>query len=843
MNESLQEAVDKILDLGLSSATGKRSAIRLEDESVHEFAKYEFLLEPDDLEGFETDQLSAGGVAFSEGFEANGASVEAVEYIIDLLMRLEACVRYALLEGTPTKPNNSSNVHLGQAFDLIQSPVTYVLGLLYNSHSDLIARIARVDVVFPRLFRILYKWIRSHAVKIEKAANSHSAVVAPNKGGFSGGPGFDWREFVEYVEGRRAVAAKLKQLSSFGSGSYGALPNEIENTFAVYPERSVNVGIALLYRQRWKTLGIQPGEVVKTIPLGPGQSEKIKTKIVRRRKTVRNMESASETETSSESTDTVKDSSEIVNEAASKFEGSLEAKASYGVGGVGFGGSAKATASYSKEKSSKNTASSLSETMKKTASKVRRQTKVTVTTETEDTFEGEMTSEVHNKNDEKALTLQYSTLQTQYDVYSYLWSVRNAIFVAEDVPAPYEIDADWVRRYDWILAQTLLDESYRTTLNEIIQDVELDELVEFGNAQNPYRRAMNEANNSFASFDSDIGSLGGGLSIPDIYSKPLDQFEALRASEAERRRQNRIRDLRHARLFHHISQNMLHYCRAIWSREDDEQRLLRYRKEGRTVPLTWAGSLPSDAADGLDIAPVGLGVHLDEVVADIEPIGMTGNYLVFELADGIELGDTTVQNGEAVFSLEQVLDILRGPYRGPDDKLRDPAWDEFLGVAESAITDDGDALRKISDQDTHDYLSFFPERTDEFTDQDGNILRDQDSLLTGIITVEQWADYLLRKNGTRRFLVDSNNLYVNLVLGDGVALEPFKQAHRYIDVLTAAEEHRAHELKNQRRDLLKDEPSAFDPDISKVVVVPGGAQGSDIAGGLLEDDPPVVDDE
>ena len=67
------------------------------------------------------------------------------------------------------------------------------------------------------------------------------------------------------------------------------------------------------------------------------------------------------------------------------------------------------------------------------------------------------------------------------------------------------------------------------------------------------------------------------------------------------------------------------------------------------------------------------------------------------------------------------------------------------------------------------------------------ILRNNDGTLQNPVSAEDWGMYQYRKNGTRRFLVDSNNLYISIRTGEGVALEPFKRAHRYVDVLKAFE--------------------------------------------------------
>jgi hypothetical protein len=89
--------------------------------------------------------------------------------------------------------------------------------------------------------------------------------------------------------------------------------------------------------------------------------------------------------------------------------------------------------------------------------------------------------------------------------------------------------------------------------------------------------------------------------------------------------------------------------------------------------------------------------------------------------------------------------------------------------------------------------------------------------------------------------VDSDNLYVSLLLGEGIALEPFKRAHRVIDVLRALESRRADELKNERRQTLQTDVLHFDPDIEKVVVAGNGSADS-LVSGLIGDEVPEEED-
>lgn len=835
MNDRISDIVEDILGGTGDSLAQDVSTKTLDDVTFHDFAKYEFLLNPEGLRRSYTDVLSEDGAKYIDDLQQAGTSNEILEYMADLLTRLESNVRRGCADGLPGSVN-STLPQTKFAISYASLLPAKVLKPLYTVHRRLIRTIVDLDRAIPDFLDFhLYGDIRHKAKKMAQIAFGSviNAVQGYSK------PLYDWVFFVETVNWW--VITPNLEVESVD------LSSDVEYPFEFYPAGTINVGIALVYRQRWKTLGIQPGEVVRTIPLGPGQSEKVVTKITRRRKTTSSMESSTESETTTESSDTTKDSSEVVNEASSKFNWNVSAKASYGIGG--FGGSVSTDVGGSRERSSKDTSSSLSEVMKKTASKIRRQTKVSVKTETEIGFEESSTSEVRNNNDEVALTLQYHMLQHQYEVHTYLFAVRNAVFVAEEVPAPYEIDANWVRRYDWIIADELIDESFRATLNELIQDAEDEDPIDFDDQSNPYASMLTTARNKFAGFDSQGGGGGlGGLSVPDIYAEPQRQFDYFRKGEAARRRANRIRDARRSRLYSHIRDNILHYCRAIWAREDNEQRMLRYRKEGRTVPYMWKGPLIQSEVNASQFEPDGQRVSVDEIVSDITPIGFIANYVVFGIVNSDRNLDSAVEvevdspDGEIRLPLQELLNVVRSAYTNESGtELRDPALDFFLEEADGLLAADPEALRTISDEKVLDFLTFLPHLRDELVDENGDVLR-SNGLLVFSISSGQWAEYLFRQNATRRFLLDSNNLYVSLLLGDGVALEPFKRVHRYIDVLMAEEERRAASAKNERRVLLKNEPQAFDPDISKVVVVSNKATDSDVVGGLLEDGDTSDDD-
>jgi len=216
--------------------------------------------------------------------------------------------------------------------------------------------------------------------------------------------------------------------------------------------------------------------------------------------------------------------------------------------------------------------------LQKTAGKLRTETKVVVSTESESTSEVTTASEIQNPNDEIALTYVYSKLQRQYEVFASLAEVANIVMVAEPVPLPEQVTLAWIKRHDWMIAQALLDDSYRDTLSGLSQDVEPSDA---GSLSADMKSAM----------DTSLGHLGAlalntGIAINqvDVAQEAERGYQEAVKSQAEAARQRNQIQRNRQRLIQHVCDNILHYCRAIWSHEDPDQRLLRYRRAGIVVP-------------------------------------------------------------------------------------------------------------------------------------------------------------------------------------------------------------------------------------------------------------------
>src|SRR5262249_50695436 len=126
--------------------------------------------------------------------------------------------------------------------------------------------------------------------------------------------------------------------------------------------------------------------------------------------------------------------------------------------------SATQNAGGSSEADSAKTKKDFRESVLKSAKEYREQHRVEV--DVSDSVETEVTSfgEVQNPNDELAVTYLFYELERTYRISERLYKLVPVIFVANEVPAPNEIDDAWLIQYDWILNRAILDDSFRPAL-------------------------------------------------------------------------------------------------------------------------------------------------------------------------------------------------------------------------------------------------------------------------------------------------------------------------------------------------------------------------------------------
>lgn len=424
---------------------------------------------------------------------------------------------------------------------------------------------------------------------------------------------------------------------------------EGEYPFEPFSADEVLFGLQVVHRQTWHLLGYARGELVKSIPLGPKESQKVNVKVTRRTKTARTSEETTSFETTSETSTTTKDTSEVVAEASEKLNRHAEAEVS---GGYGPFVQAKVSGGVSEDlgSSSKDTKTRLNEQMQKTASRMKRDTKVTVNTESEESFELNRASELINPNDEIAVTYLYHRLQQRYWVSTEIAEVHSVVFVPEPLPEWDDINEGWIREHGEFIAGALLDSSFAPILAAIRKEPANLTYAPTNVFSNAAQAGIDAANN--------YKSFTGGY-MPDLLASGSQSFER----DYERRNNLAMDQARRTyqseALLTHIRRNILHYMRAIWASEDYDQRMQRFSR--MRVPTTWI-FVPRTPVPGVtsDLPLQVEGVFmpdstnarpLTEVLDPIGPIGFLFNCAIYRL-----------RNDPKLINLHQALAYLRAAY-------------------------------------------------------------------------------------------------------------------------------------------------------------------------------------
>jgi len=255
--------------------------------------------------------------------------------------------------------------------------------------------------------------------------------------------------------------------------------NETNYAFKIYAankvERSVNFGTLIHYRQKWDPLTYQAGELVKTITLTPKETRKF-----RRKTTIRKKRSEREVEKNlqsrrEEADETLRAESEIVRQAQTTTNFNLSANGSVSLKIANIGGSSSLTTDASQ--SSNETKRSFHEAVRKASQEYRQERETEVSTEESTEFEEEVSGEIANPNDELAVTFLFYELQRRFYVSEHLHGIRAVVLVAQEVPAPHEIDEDWILTYDWILRRVILSDDFIPAIDYICNRVVGDEVA------------------------------------------------------------------------------------------------------------------------------------------------------------------------------------------------------------------------------------------------------------------------------------------------------------------------------------------------------------------------------
>jgi hypothetical protein len=228
-------------------------------------------------------------------------------------------------------------------------------------------------------------------------------------------------------------------------------------------ERAINFGLLLTWRELWKPLNYQAGEIVHTMTLAPGAEQTVITKKRRSLKRYTAEAEKAQSSRSLETTDTARAESEILRKATASTNFQLTSEGSTNL--LVSDGSFTTSATRDVGREGNDTRRRFREAVMKAAQEYREEHSMEVKTESETVFEEETTTKFRNPNDEIVLNAVFYSLQRRYQIQEHLYRARPVILVAMPVPDPSELTSAWLVRYAWIIRRVLLDDRFRPALD------------------------------------------------------------------------------------------------------------------------------------------------------------------------------------------------------------------------------------------------------------------------------------------------------------------------------------------------------------------------------------------
>ncbi|CAN5202417.1 hypothetical protein BH18THE2_BH18THE2_29400 [soil metagenome] len=244
--------------------------------------------------------------------------------------------------------------------------------------------------------------------------------------------------------------------------------------FDIFAKDSINFGVLATYRQEWKPLNYQVGDLVSTIPLAPQEAQKYTKKIVEKKKrSVKEIDEALQIR-KKEASSTSRVDAEIVQKAQNKSNFKVTADGSVNMKLYDIHASVSMDKDQSKE--SAETKKQFREDVLKSAEEYKHEHKLEISTEESQETEITTSHEIKNPNDELPVTYLFYELQRTYEISEKIHKITPVVLVANDVPAPHEINESWLMSHDWILKRAILDDSFLPALEYLSKNFVGDEI-------------------------------------------------------------------------------------------------------------------------------------------------------------------------------------------------------------------------------------------------------------------------------------------------------------------------------------------------------------------------------
>lgn len=629
--------------------------------------------------------------------------------------------------------------------------------------------------------------------------------------------------------------------------------------FEVFAKDSINFGLMVTYRQTWQPENYQVGDLVSTLPLAPKEVRRYTTKVVTKKtRAQKELEDNLHTH-KRERTDTSRAEAEIIEKASQTSNFKVTASESFG-NDDSYDITSTQEAGGDQSKASQTTKREFRESVVKAAQEYRQQKRLEVettsATETEDTT----FNEIQNPNDELTVTYLFYELERTFRISERIHRITPVVLVANDVPAPHEIDDAWLVRHDWILRRSILDDSFRPALdyltksfvgaevnirilesnakaqkavveaitqqiqlqNQILAKDQQDVLAAVrGVAASEQQQGMiNIVSRIFDPIgitgEKDTGAVSAAQAMVDYAKETRDRAEREQArlmaqlEVANTALQGAIDKLSAAitehydnvaavdRLRLHVKDNILHYMQAVWSYEPPDQRYFR---------------LYNISVPDIGIDPTGLRVSVKREDADI-----------WDLIEGRRTLSLSMPVPKVKIETKKLVQIAD--------------LDNVLGYKGNYAIFKLKKNNFITLHMMQDYLELDSDTRVRDPDAQGAYSLDELKSLVRCLHERDPAAYALHRDELKRILVDrvsagpnaselvivpTTSLYVEALVGTHPLLEDFKLIHRALDVKKVQAEVRRAELENIRLAARALEGQREDPDIDKKIVVERGA--------------------
>jgi hypothetical protein len=545
---------------------------------------------------------------------------------------------------------------------------------------------------------------------------------------------------------------------------------------------------------------------------------------------------------------------EIVKKAQQKTHFNIGAEETFG--GDGF--SVKATESGGGEASndSAQTKKEMRESVLKSAQEYRQQHRVEVDSSESSEAEATTFNEIQNPNDELAVTYLFYELQRTYKISERIYELTPVILVANDVPAPHEIDDSWLVEHDWILRRAILDDSFRPALDYLTKSfvgaevnirvleanaIAQKNLVDRINQQIQVQmgvlatneRSVEAAVQGLASseqqqgifntvkriFDpigitggADSGAVDAAQAMVDYAKQTLDRAERERArllaqlevattalqsavdklSLAVKEHYDRVAEIDRLRV--HVKDNILYYMQAIWRQEPPDQRF--FRLYNIDVPIVTPDATNVPVTGGQPASnPLAVFEESETVSVSLPMpnVSVTRKKLV-EVAD---LENVLAYKGNyMVFALKE------------NNYITLHMMQDYLDVGEALGLRDPDEFGNYSMEEIQELAACIRETQPEVFK---NHRKDFKDMLIDRLSSPRTESELV--------IVPTDSLYIECLVGTHPLLEDFKLIHRALDVKKVQAEVRHAELENIRLAARALKGKDEDPDIEKKIVI------------------------